>query len=81
MLLEKVDLLESQTRHYRKLVSNYAKQDTLHQEMLQTNKDYYDSVIYSLNNQLKSETRKKRAYKIGLFGAIGGAVLGFFIIK
>lgn len=81
MLLDKVDLLESQTRQYKKLINNYEQSDSLKESIIVANREYYESVTYSLNEQLKSETRKKRLYKVGWLGTIGAAVAAFFLIK
>lgn len=81
MLLDKVDLLESQTRQYKVLISNYEKSDTLKEGIIAANKEYYNSVINSLNDKLKAETKKRRLYQLGTFGTIGVAILSIILIK
>ncbi len=81
MLLDKVDLLESQTRQYKVLISNYEKSDTLKEGIIAANKEYYNSVINSLNDKLKTETKKRRIYQLGTFGTIGVAILSIILIK
>ena len=68
MLLKKVDLLESQTRHYRELVRNYERNDTLQEGVIAANKEYYSQVINQLNNKLKKQKRKTLLTSLGSAG-------------
>ena len=81
MLLKKVDLLESQTQQYKLLVSNYEVQDSLNQNLLETQKDYYIGRLSSLKENLRKEAKKKSLYKYWMFGTIGAAILALIIIK
>lgn len=81
MLLKKVDLLESQTRQYKKLIRNYEQNDSLHSELLESNKIYYLNKLNALDKELKRETRKKKAYKIGMVGSIVAAVFAIIYLK
>ena len=81
MLLKKVDLLESQTQHYKLLVSNYEENDSLNQRLLEVQKTYYIDRLSSLNKELSKERKKKRLYKFGMFGTLGAAVLALIFIK
>ena len=81
MLLKKVDLLESQTRQYKKLIRNYEQNDSLHSELLESNKIYYLNKLDALDKELKRETRKKKAYKIGMVGSIVAAVFAIIYLK
>lgn len=77
MLLKKVDLLESQTRQYKELVKNYERNDSLHESIIVTNKEYYCGLIDNLNVQLKKE--KKKTLLTGLLGGV--AILTVILIK
>lgn len=81
MLLKKVDLLESQTQHYKLLVSNYEENDSLNQKLLEDQKSYYIGRLSSLKENLFKETRKKSLYKYGMFGTIGAALLAIILVK
>lgn len=70
MLLNKVGLLESQTQHYKELVTNYEKNDSLKEDIIVANREYYDSVVNSLNERLKKETRNKRIFQVGVVGTV-----------
>jgi hypothetical protein len=81
MLLEKVDLLESQTQQYKKLIQNYEYNDSVHSELLETNKKLYLRKIDSLNASLRKETKKRKLSQLGMFGTIGIAVVSVIFIK
>lgn len=81
MLLKKVDLLESQTQQYRKLIRNYEYSDSLHLELLESNKIYYLGKLDSLNKELKKESRKRKMYKLGMLGSITAAMLAIIFLK
>lgn len=81
MLLEKVDLLESQTQQYKKLIKNYEYNDSVHSELLDTNKKLYLRKIDSLNASLRKETKKRKLSQLGMFGTIGIAVVSVIFIK
>ena len=81
MLLEKVDLLESQTQHYKELVRNYEQNDSLNSEVVETQKVYYLEKLASFNEALKKETKKRKAYQAGLIGTLGAAILALILIK
>jgi hypothetical protein len=81
MLLEKVDLLESQTQHYKKLIRNYEQNDSLNLEVVETQKVYYLEKLASFNEELKKETKKRKVYQAGLIGTVGAAILALIFIK
>lgn len=81
MLLEKTDLLESQTQQYKELIRNYEYNDSLHLELLESNKTYYLSRISALNDSLKKETKKRKLSQFGMFGIGGLAILALLFIK
>ena len=81
MLLKKVDLLESQTQQYRKLIRNYEYNDSLHLELLESNKIYYLGKLDSLNKELKKESKKRKMYKLGMLGSITAAMLAIIFLK
>jgi len=81
MLLKKVDLLESQTRQYKKLIRNYEQNDSVQSKLLESNKIYYLGKLESLNKDLKKETKKRKIYQFGMFGSIGAAILALILIK
>lgn len=81
MLLKKIDLLESQTQHYKLLVSNYEENDSLNKKLLEDQKSYYIGRLSSLKENLFKETRKKSLYKYGMFGTIGAAILAIIFVK
>lgn len=81
MLLKKTDLLESQTQQYKKLIRNYEYNDSLHLELLESNKTYYLSRISVLNDSLKKETKKRKLSQFGMFGIGGLAILALLFIK
>ena len=79
MLLKKVDLLESQTRHYRELVRNYERNDTLQEGVIAANKEYYSQVVDQLNNKLKKQKRKTLLTNLGSAGI--ATLLSIILIK
>ena len=81
MLLKKTDLLESQTQQYKELIRNYEYNDSLHLELLESNKTYYLSRISALNDSLKKETKKRKLSQFGMFGIGGLAILALLFIK
>ena len=81
MLLKKVDLLESQTRQYKLLVSNYEENDSVNKRLLEVQKEYYIGRLSSLKENLYNETKKKSLYKYGMFGTIGAAILAIIFVK
>lgn len=81
MLLEKVDLLESQTRQYKELIKNYERNDTLQESIIVANKEYYTGVIDNLNIQLKKQKRKNFLTNAGWIGGVGAAVLTLILVK
>ena len=81
MLLEKTDLLESQTQQYKKLIKNYEYNDSVHSELLETNKKLYLRKIDSLNASLRKETKKRKLSQLGMFGTIGIAIVAVLFIK
>lgn len=81
MLLKKVDLLESQTQQYKLLVRNYEENDSLNQEFVKAQKDYYNGRLSSLKENLYKEAKKKSLYKYGMFGTIGAAILAIILVK
>lgn len=81
MLLKKVDLLESQAQQYKLLVHNYEENDSLNQEFVKAQKDYYNGRLSSLKENLYKETKKKSLYKYGMFGTIGAAILAIIFVK
>jgi len=81
MLLEKVDLLESQTQQYKLLVRNYEQSDSLNSELLESNKTYYLSKISALNDSLKKETKKRKLSQLGMGGIGILAILAIILIK
>lgn len=81
MLLKKTDLLESQTQQYKELIRNYEYNDSLHLELLESNKTYYLSRISVLNDSLKKETKKRKLSQFGMFGIGGLAILALLFIK
>ena len=81
MLLEKTDLLESQTQQYKKLIANYEYNDSVNSELLEVNKKLYIKRIDSLNDSLKKETKKRKLSQLGMFGAIGIALIAILFIK
>ena len=81
MLLEKVDLLESQTQQYKLLVSNYEENDSVNKRLLEVQKEYYIGRLSSLKENLYNEAKKKSLYKYGMFGTIGAAILAIIFVK
>jgi hypothetical protein len=81
MLLEKTDLLESQTQQYKKLIANYEYNDSVNSELLEVNKKLYIKRIDALNDSLKKETKKRKLSQLGMFGAIGIALIAILFIK
>ena len=81
MLLKQVDLLESQNRQYRMLVSNYEKQDSLQAGIIEANKELYTSTINRLNNDLKEETRKRKLTQIGWGGTVIAGIAALLLLK
>jgi formyltetrahydrofolate synthetase len=81
MLLKKVDLLESQNRQFRVLMLNYEQQDSLKNNLIEVNKELYESAIYKLNANLKKETRKRKLNQLGLYGTIVVALAALLIVK
>lgn len=81
MLLKRVDLLESQNRQFRVLMSNYEKQDSLKNNLIEVNKEFYESTIYKLNENLKKETRKRKFNQLGFYGTIVVALAALLIVK
>jgi hypothetical protein len=81
MLLKHVDLLESQNRQYRIIVSNYEKQDSLQEGIIEANKEFYTSAINRLNNDLKEETRKRKLTQIGWGGTVVAGIVALLLIK
>ena len=81
MLLEKVDLLESQTQQYKLLIRNYEQSDSLNSELLESNKNYYLSKISALNDSLKKETKKRKLSQLGMGGIGILAILAIILIK
>lgn len=81
MLLKKVDLLESQTRQYEELVRNYEQSDSVHSELLESNKIYYLNKVDALKKDIAEEAKKRKIYQFGMFGSIGAAILAIILIK
>lgn len=79
MLLKKTDLLESQIQHYKEVVDNCEETDSINQNLLSLNKEYYETHIQNLNSQLKKTTKKKNLYKVGAIGSL--ALFIFALIK
>jgi hypothetical protein len=81
MLLKKVDLLESQTQQFKKLITNYEQSDSLHQEVVSTQKSYYIEKLASVNKDLKRETKKRKSYQAGFYGTLVAAILALILVK
>lgn len=81
MLLKKVDLLESQTQQFKKLITNYEQSDSLHQEVVSTQKSYYIKKLASVNKDLKKETKKRKSYQAGFYGTLVAAILALILVK
>ena len=81
MLLKKVDLLESQTQHYKELIKNYDYNDSLSSELLEANKIYYLGKIATINETIKKEKKKRKIYQLGTFGSISIAILALIFLK
>jgi hypothetical protein len=81
MLLEKVDLLESQTQQYKELISNYEQSEYLNSEIVESQKTYYIERLDALNKDIKKETKKRKIYQAGLYGTLGAAILALLLIK
>ena len=71
MLLNKVDLLESQIWQYKKLVSNYEYNDSLLSCIINTDREYFNSKINILNSEIKKSKKQNLIYKSGCVGFIG----------
>jgi hypothetical protein len=50
-------------------------------ELLEVNKKLYIKRIDALNDSLKKETKKRKLSQLGMFGAIGIALIAILFIK